>query len=246
MSRPLVLITGANQGVGLATAQILASKHNYHVLIGARNTAAGKKVAAEIQEAGNQATFIQLDLCSEESIKSAVATIENDFGYLDVLINNAAILKDTDPTLSPWDLYQQTFTTNVIGPGTLTQSLLPLIRKAKSGPPRIIFVSSIMGSLHYSQDKTVPWYSIDYKAYDASKAAVNVLALNYHRILEAEGGKVNSVCPGLVKSNLSGYMEAGTSTELGAQRVVELATQGIDGVDGVSGTFSNRDGEIAW
>ncbi|KAL4883160.1 hypothetical protein BJY04DRAFT_216458 [Aspergillus karnatakaensis] len=243
MTRPIVLITGANQGIGLATAKILASQHDYHVIIGARNTEAGTRVADEIKKAGYHASFLQLDLTSEESIKAAVATVEKDFGYLDVLINNAAILKDTDPSLSPWELYTNTFMTNVVGTAVLTHYLLPLLRKAQSGPPRIVFLSSIMGSLHWSQDKTVPWYAIDYKAYDASKAAVHMLALNYHRILEPEGGKVNVVCPGLVKTNLSGYMEAGTSTELGAQRVVELAVQGEDGV---SGTFSNRDGEIAW
>ncbi|KAL4866244.1 hypothetical protein BDV12DRAFT_210608 [Aspergillus spectabilis] len=243
MTRPIVLITGANQGIGLATAQILASQHNYRVIVGARNIEAGKKVVSEIQDAGNHASFLQLDLTSEDSIKAAVTTIEQEFGYLDVLINNAAILLDTDPGLSPWELYTRTFNTNVIGTGVLTHHLLPLIRKAKSGPPRIVFVSTIMGSLHFALDKTVPWYPIDYKAYDASKAAVNLLMLNYHRILEPEGGKVNAVCPGLVKSKLSGYMDAGTSTELGAQRIVEVATQGKDGV---SGTFSNRDGLIPW
>ncbi|KAL4923084.1 uncharacterized protein BDV17DRAFT_297377 [Aspergillus undulatus] len=242
MSRHLVLITGANQGIGLATAQILASKHNYHVIIGARRISAGEKVASDLRAAGHSASSLELDLNSEESIRKAVATIERDFGYLDILINNAAVLLDGSG-LSTWDLYTKTFTPNVIGTGTLTESLLPLIRKAKATPPTIIFVSSIMGSVQVSFDKTTPWYPIDYKVYDASKAAINILTANYHRILGPEGGKVNSVCPGLVKSNLSGYMEAGTSTEVGATRIVELATAGKDGE---SGTFTNRDGSIPW
>ncbi|KAL4807912.1 hypothetical protein BDV18DRAFT_136369 [Aspergillus unguis] len=240
---PLVLITGATQGIGLAAAQILASKHNYHVLIGARNPETGEKTALALREAGHLATFVQVDLTSEQSIKTAVATIERDFGYLDILINNAAVLLDTKKDISTWDLYTQTFTPNIIGTGTLTESLIPLLRKAKATPPTIIFVSSSMGSLHYSFDSSVPWYPIDYKVYDASKAAVNMLTANYHRIFGPEGWKVNSVCPGLVKTNLSGYMEGGVTTDVGATRIVQLATAGEDGL---SGTFTDKDGVVPW
>ncbi|KAL4954359.1 hypothetical protein BDW69DRAFT_205253 [Aspergillus filifer] len=246
MSRPITLITGANQGIGLATAKILASKHNHHVLIGCRNIAAGEEVASSLRSEGHTATAIQLDLSSEPSIKDAVTTIESKFGYLDVLINNAAVLLDgkTDMFTSTWDLYTKTFTPNVIGTGTLTEFLLPLLKKAKANPPTIIFVSSIMGSISVSQDSSTFWYATDYKVYDASKAAVNMLTVNYDRVLKDVGGRVNCVCPGLVKSNLSSYTDYGTSTELGAQRIVELATVGKE--NAVSGTFSNREGQIAW
>ncbi|KAL4946468.1 hypothetical protein BDV06DRAFT_234067 [Aspergillus oleicola] len=247
MSRPLTLITGANQGIGLATAQILATKHNHHVLIGSRSIAAGEEVALSLRAQGHLATAIQIDLSSESSIKDAVATIEKEFGYLDVLINNAAVLLDgkTDMYTSTWDLYTKTFTPNVIGTGTLTETLLPLLCKAKKNPPTIIFVSSIMGSISVSQDSSTFWYATDYKVYDASKAAVNMLTVNYDRILKDVGGRVNCVCPGLVKSNLTGYTDYGTTTELGATRIVELATVGKED-EGVSGTFSNRDGGISW
>ncbi|KAL4928801.1 uncharacterized protein BDV17DRAFT_281860 [Aspergillus undulatus] len=245
MSRTLVLITGANQGIGLATAQILASKHNYHVIIGARNIAAGEKVASDLRAAGHAASSLEVDLSSEQSIKDAVATISRDFGYLDILINNAAILLDgkANSYTSTWDLYTKTFTPNVFGTGVLTDELLPLLRRAKATPPTIIFVSSIMGSVSGSFDSSTFWYPVDYKVYDASKAAVNILTANYHRILGPEGGKVNSVCPGLVKSNLTGFSEYGETTETGATRIVELATAGKDGE---SGTFTNRDGAVPW
>jgi NAD(P)-dependent dehydrogenase (short-subunit alcohol dehydrogenase family) len=92
-------------------------------------------------------------------------------------------------------------TTNVIGTAVLTEALLPLLRK--SSHPRLIFVSSRMGSLHQATVKDTPFYPIDYKAYDASKAAVNMLVLNYARILEDVGGKVNAVCPQLVGGTCS-------------------------------------------
>ncbi|KAK7424084.1 hypothetical protein QQX98_000694 [Neonectria punicea] len=243
MSRPIVLVTGANQGIGLATAQSLASKDSYHVIIGARNTQAGEKVASDLREAGHAASSVQLDLSSKASIEAAIGKIDKEFGYIDALVNNAGILKDRDPSYSTWDLYTDTFTTNVIGTAVLTEGLLPLLQKAKSGPPRLVFVTSVMGSLQYATNKDAPWYSIDYKAYDASKAAVNMLMLNYVRVLDGTGAKVNSVCPGLVKTNLTNFSEYGTTTEVGASHVVEMATLGKDGP---TGTFSNSQGSLPW
>ena len=243
-TRPIALITGANQGIGLAVAQSLAKKHSYHVLIGARRPEAGEEVAKDLRDAGHEASTIQLDLSSQSSIKDAISKIERDFGYLDVLINNAGILKDRDPALNTdtWSLFSQTMTTNVTGPATLTDGLLPLLRKAKAGPPRIVFVTSTMGSLEMSTDKSTSWYNIDYKAYDASKAAVNMLMLNYARILDGQG-KVNAVCPGLVQTALTNYHEYGHSPEIGAERIVDMATLGEDGP---TATFSSRNGPVPW
>ncbi|KAJ4007614.1 hypothetical protein NW752_010280 [Fusarium irregulare] len=239
---PLALVTGSTQGIGLAVAQALATKHNYHVLLGVRNTQAGEEIASDLRNKGHRVDVVELDLTSPESITKAVEHIEQKYGYLDVLINNAGVLLDMNKDLTTWELYQKTFATNVIGTGTLTQTLLPLLRLAKTGPPRIVFVTSVMGSLTCTTDKTTIYYNIDYKVYDASKAAVNMLMFNFARELDDVNGKVNAVCPGLVKTALSGFHEYGTSTELGAQRIVEVATN-MD-KDGPTRTISNRDGEI--
>lgn len=245
-NRPIVLITGSNQGIGLTTAQILARKHAYHVIIGSRDISAGEKVAAALKDEGHSASNVQLDLTSPTSIENAVKTIESQFGYLDVLINNAGVLLDLNPNPSIWDLYNKTFATNVIGTGILTESLLPLLRQAKRGPPRIIFVSSGMGSLQFATQKDFEFYNLESKVYDASKAAVNMLMLNYSRIMSdsANGrvGKVNSVCPGVVATKLT--QGRGHSTEVGASRIVEMATS--DDEDGPTGTFSNKDGPMPW
>ncbi|CAG7564377.1 unnamed protein product [Fusarium equiseti] len=238
----LALVTGSTQGIGLAVAQALAAKHNYHVLLGVRNTQAGEKIASDLRNNGYKADVVELDLTSADSITKAAEYIKQNYGYLDVLINNAAVLLDFQKDLTTWELYQKTFTTNVIGTGTLTQSLLPLLRLAKAGPPRIVFVTSVMGSLTKTTDKTTIYYNIDYKVYDASKAAVNMLMFNFARELDDVGGKVNSVCPGLVKTGLSGFHEYGTSTEVGAERIVEVATN-MD-KDGPTRTISDRNGEI--
>jgi NAD(P)-dependent dehydrogenase (short-subunit alcohol dehydrogenase family) len=240
--KTITLISGTNQGLGLATAPALARDHGHHVIIGSRNAEAGAKVAASLVNQGYTASSVQLNLSSELSITAAVEHVAAQFGCLDVLINNAAILIDgTQKAGSTHDLFTQTFTTNVIGTAVLTELLLPLLRK--SALPRIVFVSSRMGSLTSSKDRTTPFYRYDFKAYDASKAAINMLALNYARVLEPEGGRVNAACPGLVSTNLHPGVKSGVVPEIGAKRIVELAT--VD-LGGPTATYSASEGEIPW
>lgn len=239
----ITLITGANQGIGFATATVLGKVHGHHVIIGSRNAEAGAKAAAQLQADGVTASSVQLDLTSDASIDAAVGVIGKQYGHIDVLINNAGILIDgKNPDQSTRDLFTETFSTNVIGTAVLTEKLLPLLRK--SSHPNLVFVSSRMGSLHQATVKGTIFYPVDYKAYDSSKAALNMLALNYARILEDVGAKVNVACPQLVKTNLTGYTDYGITPEEGAERIVKLATLGRD--DTVNGTFSDRDGLIAW
>lgn len=238
----IALVTGANQGIGLAIATMLAKEHGHHVIVASRNAAAGAKVAESLRAEGHKASNIQLDLTSESSINAAATSIEADFGHLDVLVNNAGILLDTkNPNQGFHDLLTETFATNVIGTALVTEAMIPLLRA--SSLPRLVFVSSIMGSLHQATVRDTPFFSIDYKVYDASKAAINMLALNYARNLEDVGARVNIVCPGLVSTNLTGYMQWGSTPEVGAKRIVEMA---IVDKDGPTATFSDRNGLIAW
>lgn len=237
----IALVPGANTGIGLAAANQLAKDHKYHVIIGSRKAEAGEEVAAALAADGFSASSVQLDLFSDESIAAGVSWVESEFGVLDVLINNAGVLLDSKKALSTRELFHQTLSTNVTGTACLTEACLPLLRKSQS--PRLVFVSSRMGSITEATNKSTIYYNIDYKAYDPSKAALNMLALNYARILEENGAMVNVACPGLVKTKLTNNHPMGTSTELGAQRIVELATA-VKG--GPTATFSNRNGSIPW
>lgn len=198
----ITLISGANQGIGLAVATRLAKEHKHRVIVGSRSAAEGAEIASSLEAEGYTASSVQLDLSSDSSIAAAVKTIEDTYGRLDVLVNNAAVLLDGKKLdQSPRDLFTQTMTTNVIGTACLTEAFLPLLRKSEL--PRVIFVSSQMGSLHQATVRDTPFFAVDFKSYDASKAAVNMLALNYARILEDVGGRVNAACPGLVSTNMT-------------------------------------------
>jgi NAD(P)-dependent dehydrogenase (short-subunit alcohol dehydrogenase family) len=244
IDKTIAFISGANQGIGAATAARLAKEYNYHVIIGSRNLENGNKVATQIKSEGFSAEAVQLHVLSDESIEAAAKYVTDTYGHVDVLINNAGISIEGDQKMSTRQLYERTLSTNVTGAACLTTAFLPLLRASKQ-KPRVIFLSSIMGSISKSLDSSTPWYPIDYQAYDTSKAALNMVMVNFVRILAEKGARVNSVCPGLVSSNLTNFIAWGTSAEVGAQRVVELAT--VTGKDSdVTGTFSNADGPLAW
>jgi NAD(P)-dependent dehydrogenase (short-subunit alcohol dehydrogenase family) len=242
----IALVTGANQGIGRAVAIQLARDHGYTVIIASRQLAAGEAVASELRSQGHQATSVQLDLTSDESIDNAVKTIDQKYGRLDVLVNNAGLILDawTDdvPKLHPRELYDRTLATNFTGTACLTEALFPLLRKAQGGP-NIVFVSTSMGSLTHATNPEIPWYNLEATAYDCSKAAVNMLGLNYARRLKDVNARVNMVSPGLVTTNLTRFNPAATTPEVGAEHVVKLATAGEGGPNM---TFSAKEGPIPW
>lgn len=239
----VALVTGANSGIGEAVAHQLAKQPDHHIVIAARNPEAGAKVVADIVAAGHSASSVQLDLTSDESIAKAVQHIKDAHGKLDTLVNNAGGGVDQIPGLTTREIFTQDFNLNVTGPAVLTNSLLPLL--LKSAAPRVVFVSSSLASITMSCDKTSPWYNPGYDAtgYGSSKAALNRLVGHYSRLLADAGGLVNAVCPGFVKTKLTGYAEGGRTPEQGAKRIVEMA---LLRENGPTSTFTNDDGTLPW
>lgn len=223
----VALITGANKGIGLETAKQLAAQ-GYEVLVGARKIAEGIAAAASI---GTAAHFLHLDMNQASTFKAAVQFIEEKFGKLDVLVNNAGIGPDNGikPSAAPMELIRQSFETNVFALVELTQVMLPLLLKSAGG--RIVNVSSVLGSLALNSDPNAQlgdWRSF---GYNGSKAAVNMFTATLAFELKDTAVKVNSAHPGWVKTDLGGE---GAPLEVsdGAETSVRLATLPSDGPTG--------------
>ena len=242
----IALITGANRGLGLATATALA-RTGATVIIAGRDEQSAQASAAGLVEQGLSAESLTLDVTSATSVATAAAEIERRHGRLDVLVNNAGILPEATATgdheFVDVASLVSTFETNVFGVATVTEQLLPLLRRSEAA--RIVNVSSTMGSLSDQSDPASPYYGSIVPAYQASKAAVNSLTIGLSKKLADSPIKVTSVCPGWVQTDLApGNREhAPTSAEDAAQVVVAAATLPADAP---SGTFLSADGSVRW
>ena len=249
--KPVALVTGANQGIGLQIAKDMTA-HGFTVLVGSRDFARGETAAKEV---GPNAHALQLDVTDHASVAAAATRASKEFGRLDVLIQNAAISntgklsvqsveeysKTTRPSVVSLDEMRAVWETNVFGVLAVHQAMLPLLRRTPGA--RIVIVSSGVGSLTTNSDKAFHYRAIFGPVYPASKTALNALVVAMAIELEPEGIKVNAVSPGFTKTNLNGYQ--GTETlEEGAREAVRVA---LLGPDGPTGTFTRWEGEtIPW
>ncbi|MGE8721448.1 SDR family NAD(P)-dependent oxidoreductase [Leptospira terpstrae] len=227
----IALVTGANRGIGKQVSIDLA-KQGIYVLIGARNPGEAADTLAAVQAVG-QGEILSLDVSKEQSISEALDTITGSFGKLDILVNNAGIFADPgsffDTTSE--DLHR-TLLVNLYGPLRLIQTFLPLMIQNNFG--RIVNVSSGMGQLSDMGS--------GYPAYRISKTAIN--ALTNVSSVEAAGKniKINSVCPGWVKTDMGGA-SATRPVEKGAETIVWAATLPDSGP---TGKFFRDKKEISW
>jgi NAD(P)-dependent dehydrogenase (short-subunit alcohol dehydrogenase family) len=249
--QPVALVTGANQGIGLQIAKDLVA-HGFTVLVGSRDLARGEEAVRTID---GDARALQLDVTNKASIAAAAQRVRNEYGRLDVLVNNAAIshtgpmagrsveeyAKSTRPSNVSLEEVRAVWETNVFGVLAVYQAMLPLLREAPAA--RIVNVSSGVGSLTMNSDPAYPWRSIFGPVYPASKTALNAMTLAMAIELEPTGIKVNAVSPGFTKTNLNNY--AGTETvKEGAAEAVRVA---LLGPDGPTGTFTHAKlGKLPW
>jgi NAD(P)-dependent dehydrogenase (short-subunit alcohol dehydrogenase family) len=237
MDTKIALVTGANKGIEFKVARELAGK-GYTVLVGARDTQRGEEAAAKIPGA----TFVYLDVDTPETVTAAAHQIERSYGHLDVLVNNAGIVDYSDglPGKANLEAVRKTFDTNFFGALTVTQALLPLLRKSPAA--RIVNVSSTLGSLAFNSEPANPYASFLSIGYAGSKAALNMLTVTLASELRETPAKVNSACPGYVATDIN--RNSGPRTvEQGAAIIVHLAT--LD-ADGPTGGFFDDNGPIAW
>lgn len=249
--KPVALVTGANQGIGLQIARDLVA-HGFTVLVGSRNVERGEVAASAI---GQGARALQLDVTDQASIAAAAERVRGELGRLDVLIQNAAISntnfqpgqtveaysRTTRPSNVSLDEMRAVWDTNVFGVLAVHQAMLPLLRQTPGA--RIINVSSGVGSLATNSNPDGYYRANFGPVYPASKTALNALTIAMAIELEPEGIKVNAVSPGFTRTNLNGF--AGTQTvEEGAREVVRVALLGPDGPTGAFTRWENQ--TIPW
>jgi NAD(P)-dependent dehydrogenase (short-subunit alcohol dehydrogenase family) len=222
----VALVSGGNRGIGREVARQLAEK-GYTVVIGSRDLERGEQAAREL---GNGVVVRRLDVTDEETIERSVASIADELGRLDVLVNNAGITGggwDTNASDADLDEVRETLETNLYGAWRLTEAVLPLMRR--NGYGRIVNISSGMGQLAEMGGHS--------PSYRVSKASLNVLTRMLTAELEGVNVLVNSCCPGWVRTDMGGP-NARRSVEEGADTPVWLATLPDDGPRG--GFFRNR------
>lgn len=234
----IALVTGANKGIGLEIARQLA-RAGVHTIIGARDPARAAAAVADLAAEGLQARSVHLDLTDWPSAQAAAEVIGAEHGRLDILVNNAGIFDfaDAAPATASLEAVRRVMEVNFLGTLAVTQAMLPLLRR--SGAGRIVNLSSSMGSLTLNSDPSSTYYAQRYIGYNASKAALNMLTVLLHGELQGTGITVNSVSPGFVRTDLTGY---GVMTPAeGARLPVEYALN-----TEASGQFVEPDGPSPW
>jgi NAD(P)-dependent dehydrogenase (short-subunit alcohol dehydrogenase family) len=162
------LITGANKGIGFEAARQLAAA-GHQVWIGGRDVTRGQRAADALA-----ARFVQLDVTDDASVAEAVKTV----GALDVLVNNAGISGGRiSPGEATADHMRAVYETNVFGPVRVLHTFIPLLERSPG--PVIVNVSSGLGSFGLASDPDGPWAEFNVPVYSSSKAALNMLTLQY-------------------------------------------------------------------
>jgi NAD(P)-dependent dehydrogenase (short-subunit alcohol dehydrogenase family) len=231
------LITGANKGLGLETARQLAAL-GWTIHLGARDPERGEAAAAELAAAGGDVRFVELDVTSDDSVAAAMAALE-PLGPLDVLINNAGITGNRVAVLEtgPKD-FLECFGVNLLGPVRVTRAALPLLERSEH--PRIVMVSSGLGSMTVTGDPSRLEFTIASLVYPSSKAALNMVTTQYAKALPRF--RVNAVDPGYTATDLNGHR--------GHKRVDDSATIIVKmadvAADGPTGRFFDSDGPVPW
>ena len=228
--RRVALVTGANRGIGFEIAKQLSGK-GLTVIIGARDEQKGLEAQKRLADKGLDVHFTLLDVADATSIMAAVGRVEDTFGRLDALVNNAGIMIDTETSVLELslDLLQNTLETNAFGPLLLSQGCVQIMSKHQYG--RIVNISSTLGALTDIVNPESDYTEMKSPAYRLSKTLLNGITALLAKELRERNILVNSVCPGWVRTDLGGP-QAPVSPEQAAETPVWLATLPDDGPTG--------------
>jgi NAD(P)-dependent dehydrogenase (short-subunit alcohol dehydrogenase family) len=224
----IAVVTGANRGIGFETCRQLAGP-DCHVILTSRDEAKGQQAADILRQEGKPVSYYPLDVTDLASVARLRTEVLEEFGRLDVLVNNAGVYLDEGISVFdvPLETVQLTMDVNFYGPFHLCRAFVPLMRRQNYG--RVVNVSSGAGLITDMDGRTA--------AYKISKVALNALT----RIVADEAGgyniKVNTMCPGWVRTEMGGPA-APRSVEEAADTIIWLATLQDNGPTG--GFFRDR------
>jgi len=214
MTNKIAVISGASRGIGFGVAQALAKK-SYHVVLLARDRVRLDKASQKLKNAGASVSHFVVDVADSRQVTTLAAEIVRDYPIIDVLINCAGVIVESGKDGTPSSITHvdttkvlETLNINSVGALRMTQALLPMLLASEA--PRIVNISSGMGAL---QEMEGGWVG-----YRMSKSALNALTKITAAEIKHRNFKVNSVCPGWVRTDMGGD---------NATRSVEEAVPGI-------------------
>ncbi|KFZ05728.1 hypothetical protein V501_08076 [Pseudogymnoascus sp. VKM F-4519 (FW-2642)] len=230
----IVVVTGASKSVGYEVVKaLLQSDESYHVFLGGRSLERGQQAVLtlrnecadslgprdkgcalkECPNCFNIVEAIQVDISSDLSIEKAFETVKASVGRIDVLINNASVIKDLDYVRGKASLresFTSSYDVNVAGTHVMTWTFMPLL--LQSYDPRLIFVTGL-DTFEESAREDFPlplqergWpkkVELETVGYRCTKTALNMLMLDYHHKLQMDGVKVWCVGPGFLATDAS-------------------------------------------
>ncbi|MED3817574.1 SDR family oxidoreductase [Priestia megaterium] len=229
----VALVTGGNRGIGYELVRQLAMK-GFKVILTSRNSETGHKAVQKLKDSHLDVSFLTMDINNQTSIGQAAAKVSEQYGKLDVLINNAGIYLDKNQKLVNLDpsVLEKTLETNFFGAYHVIRSFMPLMEQQAYG--RIINVSSEYGAMSEMSSSGVG-------AYKLSKLILNGLT-QLIAVESTKDIKINAVDPGWVSSDMGGP-SAPRTPQQAARSILWLATIGPEGPSG----FFFKDGkQIDW
>lgn len=192
-----ILITGANRGLGLMIAR-QAVERGHQVMAGVRKTLSAGDPLFDLSQENENVKIVQLEVVDDESVRQAADFIEKEWGSVDVIVNNAAILRARDQSLEQLDfeMLEESFQVNLYGVIRVMKFFLPLLYKGDPDQRTVLNISSEAGSLTNA-------YGGDYP-YALTKAALNMFSEQLHQLLSKENIPVYSIHPGWMRTDMGG------------------------------------------
>ncbi len=186
----VAIITGSGQGIGKATAFLFANE-GAKVIVAEYNKDTGEAVVTEINEAGGEGHFVQVDISNRESVHVLISEVKETHGSIDILVNNAGVIKDNTLENMTDEEFDRVISVNLRGTYNCTKEVAEIMREQGSG---VILNAASVVALYGNFGQT---------NYVASKAGIIGMTKVWARELGRDGIRVNAVAPGFISTDMT-------------------------------------------